>query len=147
MCLAFGCGRGPEIERTLTLGPDATADGRNAYRDMCASCHGADGHGDGPNAAAQSQRPTDLTQLAAHNGGVYPRAEVTQVVSGQRDIAAHGGRDLVVWGSKLRPVDSGPAAVAALETTRRAALLVDYIGTLQAKAPPPAPAPAPAPAP
>src|SRR5207302_8417949 len=36
-------------------------DGARLYQANCAQCHGAGGHGDGPNAAALNPRPVDLT--------------------------------------------------------------------------------------
>jgi mono/diheme cytochrome c family protein len=35
----------------------------------CASCHGADGKGDGPMAKSLKVKPADLTRIAARNGG------------------------------------------------------------------------------
>jgi putative copper resistance protein D len=37
------------------------------YRKHCAGCHGADGHGDGPAAAALAVQPPDLTEHIAHH--------------------------------------------------------------------------------
>ncbi len=42
--------------------PAAGVDGRRAYLRECAPCHGADGRGDGPNAALFSIRPRDLRE-------------------------------------------------------------------------------------
>ncbi|MGG7644509.1 c-type cytochrome [Rhodovulum sp. YNF3179] len=56
--------------------------GRRAFDANCASCHGADGQGDGPAAAGLPVAPSDLTRIAARNGGVFPEAEVMSVIDG-----------------------------------------------------------------
>jgi mono/diheme cytochrome c family protein len=48
--------------------------GSEMYREYCAACHGVSGKGNGPAAPALKTTPTDLTQLAARNGGVFPGA-------------------------------------------------------------------------
>src|ERR1035437_9118597 len=58
--------------------------GKEMYLAYCASCHGKDGMGNGPAAAALKTQPTDLTVLAVKNGG-----ELT---------AAHGNKEMPVWG-------------------------------------------------
>jgi mono/diheme cytochrome c family protein len=50
--------------------------GKEMYNAYCASCHGADGKGDGPAAPALKAPPTNLTTLAAKNGGAFPAAHV-----------------------------------------------------------------------
>ena len=46
---------------------DAIVRGGSLYRERCGTCHGADGHGDGPAAAALPIKPTDLAEHAAHH--------------------------------------------------------------------------------
>ena len=38
--------------------------GRQLFQHYCEACHGAEGRGDGPAAAALAQRPEDLTSIA-----------------------------------------------------------------------------------
>lgn len=57
-------------------------DGRTAYLADCAGCHGADGRGNGPNAPALAVSPPDLTQIAARNGGTFPRDQVMSTIDG-----------------------------------------------------------------
>ncbi len=57
-------------------------DGRTAYLENCASCHGDDGTGDGPMARALTTAPPDLTMIAARNGGVFPTNQVMSTIDG-----------------------------------------------------------------
>lgn len=57
-------------------------DGRTAYLENCASCHGTSGMGDGPAARGLAVAPPDLTQIAARNDGVFPRNQVMSTIDG-----------------------------------------------------------------
>ena len=57
-------------------------DGRVAYQENCASCHGVDAKGDGPIAAGLTTAPPDLTMIAARNGGVFPTDQVMSTIDG-----------------------------------------------------------------
>ncbi len=78
----------------------ASADtvGSRLFADNCASCHGQDGTGTGPLAELLTVALPDLTQLKASNDGMFPFARVYNVVDGRADVAAHGGREMPVWG-------------------------------------------------
>jgi len=102
--------------------------GKAMFGAYCASCHGLDGKGGGPAAAALKVQPVDLTQLARKNGGKYPSMEV---ISSIKDGAAnaHGSKDMPVWGPILLSVSpNGPAVVQ-----QRMSNLTAYIESLQAK--------------
>src|SRR5438034_11647890 len=65
--------------------------GVDNFHDYCSPCHGRDGRGDGPVAAALRPRPSDLTALAGRNNGVFPRARVRDyITNGSPEIPAHG---------------------------------------------------------
>jgi mono/diheme cytochrome c family protein len=72
--------------------------GPDLYRGYCASCHGAQGKGDGPVAPALNSKVPDLTTIAQRNGGVFPAALVNKIISGDQIILAHGSREMPVWG-------------------------------------------------
>lgn len=57
-------------------------DGPKMYAQYCASCHGAEGRGDGPAAPALSKPATDLTALSANNGGEFPLYKVHYALGG-----------------------------------------------------------------
>jgi mono/diheme cytochrome c family protein len=84
------------------------ADGAFIYRSYCASCHGATGRGDGAMTDQLRRPPPNLTSLATRNGGVFPAERVRQVVEGVGP-AAHGSRDMPVWGAVFRRLPVGGA--------------------------------------
>jgi mono/diheme cytochrome c family protein len=111
------------------------------YKSSCATCHGVSGKGDGPMSARLKERPTDLTRLARDNGGVFPAQHLYEVVDGRKEIAAHGSREMPVWGTHYLEEASfqyryteamGPVAYEALVRARIMAL-VDYLNRLQVK--------------
>jgi mono/diheme cytochrome c family protein len=123
---------------------EALREGRKAYERACASCHGLDARGEGTVAPALKVRPPDLTQLAAGNGGVFPREHVAAVVAGHVPVSAHGTAEMPVWRTRFGPASSGATAAAALRTRRWLDGMLGYLESLQIAAPP-APAIPPAP--
>jgi mono/diheme cytochrome c family protein len=73
-------------------------DGARIFRNYCASCHGVNGSGDGPVAPALKTKVPLLTTLARRNHGVFPTARVRHIIGGDEDHAAHGSREMPVWG-------------------------------------------------
>jgi mono/diheme cytochrome c family protein len=103
--------------------------GKDMYNSYCAVCHGTDGKGKGPAASAMKAAPTDLTALAAKNGGQYPSAHVSAVIRGQAALPSHGSADMPVWGPLFSSISQGHEA----QVQQRVANLVKYIESLQAK--------------
>jgi mono/diheme cytochrome c family protein len=62
--------------------PHAEVSGRAAFLESCSACHGADARGTGPLAPGLDPRPSDLTTIAARNGGVFPRDRVMSTIDG-----------------------------------------------------------------
>jgi len=89
-----------------TASAQDVAQGRDVFQNHCATCHGTGARGDGPMADVLSVVPTDLTTLAASNGGEFPTARVVRRVDGQREVLAHGG-PMPLWGMIL----DGPSAM------------------------------------
>jgi mono/diheme cytochrome c family protein len=102
--------------------------GPDVFAFYCAPCHGADGKGRGPVAAALKTPPADLTGLSRRNGGVFPRREVQAFVTNGRPVSAHGSSDMPVWGPTFRALEpSDPLVKARLKN------VVDYLASLQVK--------------
>ncbi len=103
--------------------------GAEMYKAYCAVCHGTDGKGNGPAAAALKAIPTDLTTLSKNNGGKYPDMKVAAVIRGEGNLAAHGTQEMPVWGSLFWGMSHGHEG----EVQQRVSNLTKYIETLQAK--------------
>lgn len=56
--------------------------GRSDYRALCVDCHGPEGKGDGVLAEGMEPKPTDITRVAAENGGVFPKNRVMSHIYG-----------------------------------------------------------------
>ena len=110
-------------------GPGAAA-GRVLYMSYCASCHGPAGKGDGPVAPALETPPADLTTLAERYGTPLPRAELAAFIDGRRDVAAHGPREMPVWGWRFmdESLDAPNPERQAEEAIGR---ILDFLATLQ----------------
>jgi len=111
----------------LALEMQATASGKDIYASNCASCHGRDGKGGGPAAAAFVKPPTDLTKINERYGGKFPRNTMREIVDGQRYYLAHGSREMPVWGDEFTSEKGVHAAGVTVEA------LVDYLESIQAK--------------
>ncbi len=107
--------------------------GGETYKSYCANCHGVDGRGEGVIAPTLATKPTDLTQLTAKNDGEYPAERMREVVDGRAEVAAHGSREMPVWGdSFIWPETDSPARRE--EVKRTIGELVAYLRTIQAPA-------------
>ncbi len=104
--------------------------GTELYRRYCASCHGAEGRGDGPLSAALSPPPADLTTLARRNGGRFPESDVMATIDGRRLVAVHGPRDMPVWGAVFESEHAGEP-YPAYTTLLDARALSDHLRELQ----------------
>jgi mono/diheme cytochrome c family protein len=110
-------------------GPAARIDpeGQVLYTTHCASCHGTGARGDGPVAESLRVRPADLAQLAARNGGAFPRAKVDRIIDG-RDVGAHGSPDMPVWGDAFKR-----QGLTAQQSKARIEAIVGYLESMQAR--------------
>src|SRR5690349_406638 len=67
---ASGCSKEAPAETrsepaaTAPGAPSPEAEARKTFRTICVSCHGADGKGDGPGAAALNPKPRNYTDVA-----------------------------------------------------------------------------------
>jgi mono/diheme cytochrome c family protein len=104
--------------------PSAAPQGERLFRQYCASCHGIDGKGPGPVAAALKVGPPDLTTIQAP-GQKFPSYRVATVIDGEKAIVAHGTRKMPVWGAVFRQTE-GEAMKQA-----RIYQLVKYVESIQ----------------
>lgn len=83
-------------------GNDRLARGRKLYNQYCASCHGMDAKGNGPVASELKTAPSNLTTIAQRHGGKFDAIHVQLNIDGEKEVPAHGSRDMPVWGSYFR---------------------------------------------
>ena len=103
--------------------------GKQMFEAYCAACHGKEGKGDGPVAAALKVPPTDLTVLARQNNGKFPSMQVAKAIIGEAGISAHGSKEMPIWG----PVFMSMSHQHESEVHLRVANLTEYIKSLQQK--------------
>jgi len=104
--------------------------GAELFKSYCASCHGVVARGGGPAAPALSTPPSDLSRIAARNGGVFPESSVTRLIDGRFDLPAHGSREMPIWGTCL--AEEIPCFATGDEVARgRIVSLVEYLKSLQ----------------
>lgn len=84
-------GLGMAISLPASAEVDDNALGANTYLTLCATCHGALAHGDGPLTELMLDAVPDLHQLSARNNGVFPMLEVMHIVDGRTGLRGHGG--------------------------------------------------------
>jgi mono/diheme cytochrome c family protein len=105
----------------------AEPDGGKLFINHCASCHGPMGEGDGPVASALAVGVPSLRTLARRNGGEFPADAVAAYVDGRSPRAAHGDRQMPVWGEVFAVAERGEEDVVAA----RIKVLVWFIAELQ----------------
>ena len=115
----------PTVKKTV-ITPSSPVSGRDNFMTYCATCHGKDAKGNGPAANALKRAPADLTQLSVRNGGKFPELRVIRYIKGEDTIAAHGSRDMPVWGQLFRSLGEDSAVIAL-----RVSNLVDYLKSIQ----------------
>jgi mono/diheme cytochrome c family protein len=124
--------------RARAADPSAADTGRQLYAQYCASCHGLDARGHGPVAPELKRPPSDLTRLAARYGTPLPVDRLAEFIDGRAPVAAHGPREMPVWGKELYAGERAisPAREAARQGTIH--LILAYLATIQAPAGAPA---------
>ncbi len=116
------------------LAQDAVS-GQAEFRDHCAACHGLTGLGDGPIGPLLKIPAPNLAQISQRNGGKFPFQRVYETITGTNVLAAHGSRDMPLWGDRYMkdasPVTPDQEAITKQLVEERILSLVYYIGTLQ----------------
>lgn len=107
-----------------------TVAGGELFRTYCAVCHGSGARGDGPLAPSMLRKPSDLTEIAKRNGGLFPPELVFRIIDGKRPVRGHGGPDMPVWGDAFaRSRDGGSEE----KVKQMIDSLVSYLESIQAR--------------
>jgi hypothetical protein len=76
----------------------------------CASCHGTDAKGSGPESAKLNIKPVDLTVLAKRNHGRFDPGAVYQMIDGRNARLSHHTAEMPIWGCRHQtPLPDLPA--------------------------------------
>ena len=104
-----GLSPGPKHVTGLEKNRSASSpfDGAKIFQYHCAACHGADGRGQGPAAAALKNVVPDLTLILKENGGKFPAKRIRDLIAGTAPLAAsHGSRQMPIWGPIFHEIDA-----------------------------------------
>jgi mono/diheme cytochrome c family protein len=105
--------------------------GMEMYQQLCSSCHGVSGRGDGPVASLIKIGVPDLTRIAHREGGEFPTADVRRTIDGRWDRRAHGARDMPVWGWQLYDSSASDQAGERAVVDSMIDRLVSYLRSIQ----------------
>jgi mono/diheme cytochrome c family protein len=112
------------VDHLQSLQP--SENGAVLYREHCARCHGASGHG-GSSAVSSRKAPPDLTKYAIRNGGIFPSERLAQIIDG-RDAPSHIDGGMPVWGNTFRRATKDDSDA---KTKARIDALVRFLQSIQ----------------
>jgi mono/diheme cytochrome c family protein len=115
------------IATVTSVAAGDVAQGRAAYLQYCASCHGLTGDGNGPMARILTTPPANLRRLSERYGNPLPEKQIAQFIDGRAEVEAHGPRDMPVWGDRLTAELAGDER----KTQELIAKLVAYLQSIQ----------------
>jgi len=126
---AWGPGRAlaQQAEGQETYSP---FNGKVTFKIYCMNCHGTLGKGDGYLKDALKSTPTDLSKLAKKSGGTFPAERVWKSIDGREYVAAHGSREMPIWGDAFSWPSDDPSKTEP-QVKRKIGDLVEFVRTLQ----------------
>lgn len=113
----------------------ATLSGVELYEQLCSSCHGVTGEGDGPVAPLVKIGVPDLTRIAWRDGGEFPMEDVRRTIDGRFERPAHGPRDMPVWGWSFYDSSNKNDAQERARVDAIINRLVEYLRSIQKEKP------------
>lgn len=125
---AFCTTASDKVIKRVPTSPTSPVSGQQMFNQYCAVCHGKTAKGDGPAASALKKTPADLSTLTARNHGKFPELSVYATIQGDTDFAAHGSRDMPIWGNVFADMSRSNG-----EVQMRISNLISYVKSLQVK--------------
>lgn len=105
--------------------------GMEMYGQLCTSCHGVGGKGNGPMAPLLKIDVPDLTRIAHRHGGEFPADYVRRTIDGRFEKPAHGLPYMPVWGWKLYDSEAAHDAEERARVDSLIDRLVVYLRSIQ----------------
>lgn len=127
--LAFLAAAQKRVPGQIPLPRTSPTSGQEMYRAYCADCHGEKGKGGGPVVPVLKVVPPDLTTLTKRNSGTFPYDHVYKTIDGDAAPAAHGSREMPIWGPVFRDMGKGHKGEAKLRMKN----LASFVASLQEK--------------
>lgn len=126
---AMGAAAGEQSKtiKRVPIEPTSPISGRDMYMHYCAVCHGKQGRGGGPAAAALKVEPADLTMLAQQHHGEFPRRMVESTLRFGSALPSHGSSEMPVWGPLFQSLNR----FNSTEVQQRINNLTDYLQSIQ----------------
>jgi hypothetical protein len=124
--LTAACVNAPSQRRELS-----ELSGVEMYEQLCASCHGPAGQGDGPVASLIKIRVPDLSRIAYRDGGEFPTEDVRRTIDGRYERPAHGPRDMPVWGWQFYDSANTNDSAERARVDSMIDRLVEYLRSIQ----------------
>jgi len=113
-----------------TARPGQIEEGRVLYVRFCAACHGLNADGHGPVARVLEIPPANLRLLGTRYGDPLPEAKVEDFIDGRAAVAAHGDREMPVWGERFNDIRAeGVERDRAVKN--RLAKIIAYLQSIQ----------------
>lgn len=129
-CVAGAQEKTVPVVKKVPMKQTSPVSGKEMFTQYCAVCHGTDGKGGGPAAAALKTPPADLTTLAKRSSdGNFPRDRVATLLKNGSDLAAHGSSEMPIWGPLFKSLDR----THDIAVQQRIKNLNDYLVSIQAK--------------
>jgi mono/diheme cytochrome c family protein len=127
--LVLAIAAGLFVARPALASDKDVREGQRYFLRYCASCHGANGVGDGPVAKALSRPPANLRLLGDRYGMPLPAARIAELIDGRTAVRAHGSREMPVWGERLYELGGGERGDVGIGEV--IAKIVAYLNTIQ----------------
>lgn len=93
------------LGRSVAQEQEVVAAGQLEYQQHCATCHSAEGKGNGPMASILAVKPAGLSQLSKNHGGRFPFWHVYRVIDGWAP-------EMPVWGKQFQMEEAGAGGSA-----------------------------------
>lgn len=129
LALMIGVAMIASYGRAFAAETDDALQGRIYYLRYCAACHGDKADGKGPVSGVLSAPPADLRRLSEKYGSPLPSDPVIRFIDGREAVAAHGPREMPVWGERF--YESGGGKEQERQVRGVLSYIVAYLRSIQ----------------